>query len=300
MKNTRRTGCLRILGIVIVAFIVLFVVYRLIVLSWMNTWGATAEEIRATLPGDELVAKPVSQTTQAVTIRAKPEQIYPWLLQLGVDRGGMYSYDWLENLFGLNVRTIDRIVPELQNVKPGDFWGFTPKESGDGPGVYVMKLDPNRAVLGCFGMRSISPTPCTGTWQLVLQPQSDGTTRLILRARTDAASPMTGVVGAIFDPITFVMQRGMLLGFRDRIETVRQTQSTNPPNSIPSSLSWSEAKQLILDGKVKQVTQTHSLLVTLAFMDGSTRTTIEPQIDEVITVIKECGDRCKGIAIGTE
>jgi hypothetical protein len=219
---SNRAGCLRMIGSIIAVLIIAFFVYRLLVLPWMNTWGATAEEIRATLPGDELVANPVSQTTQAVTIHAKPEQIYPWLLQLGVDRGGMYSYDWIENLFGLNVHTIDRIVPEYQNVKPGDFWGFTPKESGDGPGVYVAKLDPNRAVLGCFGMRSVPPTPCTGTWQLVLQPQSDGTTRLILRARTDAASPMTGIFGAIFDPITFVMQRGMLLGFRDRIEAANR------------------------------------------------------------------------------
>ena len=210
------------MGMVVAILIIAFGLYRWFVLPWMNTWGATAEEIRATLPGDELVANPVSQTTQAVTIRAQPEQIYPWLLQIGVDRGGMYSYDWLENIFGLNVHTLDRIDPRYQSPKPGDFWGFTPKASGDGPGVYVVRLDPNRAVLGCFGMRSVSPTPCTGTWQLVLQPQSDGATRLILRARTDAASPMTGIFGAIFDPITFVMQRGMLLGFRDRIQAANR------------------------------------------------------------------------------
>ncbi len=222
--HSKRAGCLRTVSIVVAILIIAFVLYRLFVLPWMNTWGATAEEIRASLPGDELVANPVSQTTQAVTIRAKPEQIYPWLLQIGVDRGGMYSYDWLENLMGLNVRTIDRIVPELQNVQSGDFWRFTPKNYGppDGPGVFVVKLEPNRAVMGCFGVQSAPPPPCSGTWQLVLQPQSDGTTRLILRARTDAASPMTGIFGAIFDPITFVMQRGMLLGFRDRIQAANR------------------------------------------------------------------------------
>lgn len=218
----KRVGCLRIIGILVAILIVTFILYRLFVLPWMNTWGATAEEIRGTLPGDELVANPVAQTTQAVTIRATPEQIYPWLLQLGVDRGGMYSYDWIENLFGLNVHTIDYIDLQYQNPKPGDFWGFMPKESGDGPGVWVVKLDPNRTVLGCFGMRSTPPNPCTGTWQLVLRSKSDGTTRLILRARTDAASPMTGVFGAIFEPITFIMQRGMLLGFRDRIEAANR------------------------------------------------------------------------------
>jgi hypothetical protein len=303
-KQSGRTrgGCLRVIGMAFAMVVVLFVMYGLFVLPWMNTWGATAEEVRATLPGDELVPNPVSQTTQAITVRAKPEQVYPWLLQIGVDRGGMYSYDWLENLFGLNVYTIDRIVPELQNVKPGDFWGFTPKDSNisNGPGVFVMKLDPNRAVIGCFGALSAPPPPCTGTWQLVLQPQNDGATRLILRARTDAASPMTGIFGAIFDPITFVMQRGMLLGFRDRIEAANQPQNINTPAKVPASLSWSEARQLILDGKVKQVMQAHSLQVTLTLGDGSTRTTVEPQIDEVIRVIKDCGDRCKSIAIATE
>jgi hypothetical protein len=300
MVLSRFAGCARYIGIAFVAIVILLVIYRLLVLPWMNTWGATAEEIRAPLPGDELVANPVAQTTQAVTIRARPEQIYPWLLQLGVDRGGMYSYDWIENLFGLNVHTIDYIDPQYQNVQPGDFWGFTPKSSGDGPGVWVIKLDPNRAVIGCFGMRSTPPAPCTGTWQLILQSQSDGTTRLILRARTDAASPMTGVMGTVFDPITFIMQRGMLLGFRDRIQAASQSQPDTPPSMVPPVLSWSEAKQMILDGKVKQVMQAHSLQVTLTLNDGSICTTIEPQIDEVMRVVKECGARCQDVLLVTE
>ncbi len=312
--NARRTGCLRSIGIVLIALVVLGAVYFLAVVPWMYTWGATADEVRAALPGDDLVPNPVSQTTQAVTIHAAPVQIYPWLMQIGVDRGGMYSYDWLENLMGLNVHTIDRIVPELQNVKPGDFWRFTPKDYfiKDGPGVFVIRLEPERAMVGCFGSPSAPPPPCTGTWQLVLQSQGDGTTRLILRTRTDAASPMTGIFGAIFDPITFVMGRGMLLGFRDRVEAHRDSpppanitpvpvlQPTGAPNPVPASLTWSEAKQLILDGKVTQVVQAHSLVVTLTLADGSTRTTVEPQIDEVFRVVRECGERCKNIAMITE
>lgn len=207
-----------------VTLIALFVCYRSFVLAWMNTWGATAAEVHVSLPGDELVPNPVSQTTQAVTINATPEQIFPWLLQIGVDRGGMYSYDWLENLMGLNVHSIDRLVPELQTASAGDFWRFTPKDFfiADGPGVFVMDLEPNRAIVGCFGVPSKPPPPCSGTWQLVLDPKGNGTTRLILRARTDAASPMTGLFGAVFDPITFVMQRGMLLGFRDRVEATNR------------------------------------------------------------------------------
>lgn len=313
-KNIRHTGCLRTLGIGAVVLLGLGILYFVFVVPWMYTWGATADEVRAALPGDDLVPNPVMQTTQAVTIHAAPVQIYPWLMQIGVDRGGMYSYDWLENLMGLNVHTIDRIVPELQNVKPGDFWRFTPKDYfiKDGPGVFVIRLEPDRAMVGCFGSPSAPPPPCTGTWQLVLQSQGDGTTRLILRTRTDAASPMTGIFGAIFDPITFVMGRGMLLGFRDRIEAAREPGPVGTPIPVPISMptaapslaagaiSWAEARQLILDGRVTRVAQFHSLKVELTLADGSTRATVEPQIDEVMRVVKECGDRCKNVAVITE
>lgn len=224
VNNIDPAGCLKLLGTAMVTLIALFVCYRSFVLPWMNTWGATTEEVQAILIGDELVPNPVSQTTQAVTIDATPEQIFPWLLQIGVGRGGMYSYDWLENLMGLNVHSIDRLVPELQTASAGDFWRFTPKDYfiSDGPGVFVMDLEPNRAIVGCFGVPSKPPPPCSGTWQLVLDPKGNGTTRLILRTRTDAASPMTRIFGAVFDPITFVMQRGMLLGFRDRVEATNR------------------------------------------------------------------------------
>jgi hypothetical protein len=178
------------------------------------------------LPGDELVPNPTTQTTMAVTIRATPDQVYPWLLQLGVDRGGMYSYDWLENLFGLNVHTIDHIVPGLQNVKPGDFFRFTPKDFAlpNGPGLYVTELNPPQILLGCFGLSSFQPTPCTQTWQFVLTAQGDGTTRLVLRSRTDAGSAFSAQMSKLFDTIALTMQRGMLLGFRDRIQAAKGIQ----------------------------------------------------------------------------
>ncbi len=93
----------------------------------MRTWGATSAEINADLPGDDIVPAANIRSTKGITIQARPEEIYPWLLQIGVDRGGMYSYDWLENLFGLKVHTTDQIVPEYQQVQIGDFWRFTPR-----------------------------------------------------------------------------------------------------------------------------------------------------------------------------
>lgn len=97
----------------------------------------------------------------------------------------MYSYDWLENLFGLRVHTVDSIVPELQDVAVGDFWRFTPRDYllNPEPGLYVRNLQANRAVLLCFGLENKPEEPCVDTWQFVLEPQSNGSTRLLLRSR---------------------------------------------------------------------------------------------------------------------
>jgi hypothetical protein len=181
-------------------------VYLLFLWPWMRTWGATDVEINATL-----------RSTKGITIQAAPEAIYPWLLQIGVDRGGMYSYDWLENLFGLNVHTTDRIVPEYQNVQVGDFWRFTPKDYvlNPGPGLYVRQLIENEAVLLCFGMEGKPDEPCIDTWQLVLVPQTDGSTRLLLRSNM-AMEQELPIKLTYF--IQFIMERKMLLTLRDKVE----------------------------------------------------------------------------------
>ena len=192
-------------------------VYLLILWPWMRNWGATKAEIEATLPGDEIVPQANIRSTKGITIQAPPEAIYPWLLQLGVDRGGMYSYDLLENLFGLNVYTTDQIVPEYQDVQVGDFWRFTPEDYvlNPGPGLYVQQLMENKAVLLCFGMEGKAEEPCIDSWQFVLQPQSDGSTRLLLRSNM-AMKPELPIKLTYF--AQFLMERKMLLTLRGRAE----------------------------------------------------------------------------------
>lgn len=202
----------------LVAALVVGTLANLFVLwPWMSSWGASKEEREAPLPGDELVPDPTIQATKGLTIRASPEAIYPWLLQIGVDRGGMYSYDWVENLFGLKVHTVDEIVPEFQTVQIGDFWRFTPKEYplNPGPGLYVRELIPNRNVLLTFGMESKPDEAPIATWQFVLQPQADGTTRLLLRSRM-AFEPQLPIKLSYF--VQFIMERKMLYGIRERAE----------------------------------------------------------------------------------
>ncbi|MFL7839268.1 MAG: hypothetical protein ACK2U0_16565 [Candidatus Promineifilaceae bacterium] len=207
----------RILIIIFLATAVLVAANLFLFWPWMKTWGATGAEMNADLPGDDLVSGANIRTTKAVTIQATPQEIYPWLLQIGVDRGGMYSYDRLENLFGLNVHTVDRVLPELQAVGIGDFWRFTPKDYvlNPGPGLYVRRLIENEAVLLCFGMEDKSPEPCIDSWQFVLVPQGDGSTRLLLRSNM-AMKPELPIKLTYY--IQFIMERKMLLTLRKRAE----------------------------------------------------------------------------------
>jgi hypothetical protein len=216
-KRHRYGRVWRILFIILVAWAGVTAVYLLFLWPWMHTWGATDAEINATLPGDDIVPNANLQTTKGVTIHASPEAIYPWLLQIGVDRGGMYSYDWLENIFGLNVLTADQIVPAYQNVQVGDFWRFTPKDYvlNPGPGLYVRQLIENEAVLLCFGLEGKPEETCFDTWQFVLVPQADGLTRLLLRSNMAFVQELP-IKLTYF--IQFIMERKMLLTLRERAE----------------------------------------------------------------------------------
>jgi hypothetical protein len=183
----------------------------------MQNWGATAAERSAALPGDDLVPGANLRLTKGITIEAPPAEIYPWLLQIGVDRGGMYSYDALENLFGLNVHSVDRIVPAFQQVQVGDFWRFTPRDYvlNPGPGLYVRDLIPDRAVLLTFGLESKPGEAPFDTWQFVLEPQPGGKTRLLLRSNMKVAQPLP-IKLTYF--VQFLMERKMLLTLRERAE----------------------------------------------------------------------------------
>ena len=105
--------------------------FLLLVRPWYLHWGATDEEARRSLPGDGIIPNAVGQGTRAITIRAPVERVWPWLAQLGQDRGGFYSYDLLENLVGCEMPTIDRLDPEKQAWRPGDkLWMYPQHKAG--------------------------------------------------------------------------------------------------------------------------------------------------------------------------
>jgi hypothetical protein len=216
-SRSRRAYIVRIVAVLFALTIIMVAANLLVVWPWMQTWGATEAEIGASLPGDDIVADATLRTTKAITINAPPEAIYPWLLQIGVDRGGMYSYDWLENIFGLDVHTAERIVPAWQEVQTGDFWRFTPEDYAlnPGPGLYVQELLENEAVLLCFGLEGQQEENCIDSWQFVLVPQENGSTRLLLRSNM-AIKPQLPI--KLTYTIQFIMERKMLLTLRDRAQ----------------------------------------------------------------------------------
>ncbi len=189
----------------------------------MSSWGATTTEAAEVLPGDEIVGEPKYRTTHAVTVRAPVEQVWPWLVQLGQGRGGMYSYDWLENLAGLRMHSADRIVPELQQLAVGDVVRLVPEGTQPGLGFVVARLEPpHLLVLGPGSTRQEAieghlPYP---SWTFLLRPLDERSSRLVVRFQSDFEPTARGWLMNKYalEPVHFVMERKMLLGIKERAE----------------------------------------------------------------------------------
>jgi hypothetical protein len=181
---------------------VVLVLYRFVVQPWQHRWGATDQEVRRAMPGDEVIPQ-ANSTTRGITIGAGPEEVWPWLVQIGYGRAGWYSYDWIDND---GRRSADRIVPEFQDLRVGDQIHMVP-----GMGPRVRALRPNRWIL--------SGDEGTLTWCLALYRTPDGRTRLVSRWRQDWPITLaTALWILISDPGAFIMERKMLKGIKGRAE----------------------------------------------------------------------------------
>jgi hypothetical protein len=185
------------------------------------TWGATEAEARGDVAGDELMPNAGIVSTRVVEIAAPPAAVWPWLVQMGPQRGGAYTYDWIERRLGLDIRTVDRIIPELQHLTVGDEIRM--------PG-YVMRverLDFERAMV-------VRSSNHAWLWAFELRP-TDGHTRLVSRNSfaTSALRMQDWLAYPVIEPGSWVMERKMLLTIKRNAEDL--TTPRHPGRRRPRS-----------------------------------------------------------------
>ena len=182
--------------------------YRRFLREPILTWGATTDEAVRRLPGDELLENADLVATRAITIQAPASAVWPWLVQMGPGRGGAYTYDWIENLLGIDIHSADRILPEFQQLEVGDVQQIRRGE----PGMRVEILEPEHV---------LSSRSEDGNWVWTfLLVEEEGATRLISRNRIAIpGASLAGRLGMlVMEPGSLVMERKMLLGIKERAE----------------------------------------------------------------------------------
>jgi hypothetical protein len=179
--------------------------YQLLLRRPILTWGATEAEATARLPGDELLETADGVATRAITIDAAASAVWPWLAQMGPSpRGGAYTYDWIENLLGLNMHSADRVLPDYQHPQVGDTLGYGKNR------MRFERVEPRRVL-------ALRSEDANWVWSFVLT-EHNGTTRLISRNRFRLPS-LTAKIGMVpMEPGSLVMERKMLHGIKRRAE----------------------------------------------------------------------------------
>ena len=195
---------------------------------WALYWGATRAELARSWPGDELSPNATQVATRAVTIDAPSETVWSWLIQIGQDRGGFYSYTWLENLFRCVMPRVEWIVPEWQQRTVGDNVWLARHDRYHGDARQkVVRIDRQHVLAlaspSDWGRLVRHETSRGGTWTFILVPIDTHTTRLIVRSRGPEAPSLLSKLFwiALFEPAHFIMERKMMLSLRTLAEHTR-------------------------------------------------------------------------------
>jgi hypothetical protein len=185
---------------------------------WALRWGATTGECRQVWPGDELSPNATEVSTRAVTIRAPADAVWAWLVQIGQDRAGFYSYTWLENLFRCDMPRVDRLMPEWQQRTLGDIVWLARRDRYRGEARQkVVRIDRGRVLSlaspADWGRLIRRETSRDGTWTFILLSVDHETSRLIVRSRGPEAPTLLGRLFwvFVFEPAHFIMERKMML-----------------------------------------------------------------------------------------
>lgn len=187
-----------------------------LVRSRARHWGASRDEARRALPGDDLIAAPRLESTRAVTIAAPREEVWPWLVQIGQGRGGFSSSTFLEHLVGADIHHAERVETQWQDLREGDVVRMTSPNLGENLGLHVVRVSPPSALV----LRAGPADRPAFVWTFVLYDVAADTTRLVVRCRFDIPSSLRAFVTwrVLTEPAHFVMERRMLLGLRARAE----------------------------------------------------------------------------------
>lgn len=190
-----------------VAYVALVAISR----PYHRTWGASADERARPLPGDERAGDPRRAGDRSIAIRAPARDVWPWVAQMGQDRGGFYSIVPLERLFGISIQNAERIEPAWQNPRPGDFVRATQPEWAGGIFGSRIGWEVDHVVPGrIFALRY---------WIFEVEPIDAQDSRLHVRTHAgDAPVPVAPLLLLAFEPAHFVMERAMLRGIRQRAE----------------------------------------------------------------------------------
>jgi len=198
--------------------------------GWRVRWGATDEELARAWLGDELVPRPRGGFTHAITIRTPLSQVYPWMAQIGQNKGGFYSYEFLENLIGCNIHNADRLIPGCQEVKAGDTLWMHPKA-----GVPIELVEPGRGFVMHGALDTTTGAPVIPgeampasfvnvSWLFYLYDLGGGRTRFISRWRLDYPPGFKNELMNgrwLLEPVASVMGIKMMKGLRQRAESAR-------------------------------------------------------------------------------
>ena len=197
---------------------------------WERRWRASLLDAASCWPGDAVVAEPRTVVTRAITIDAGREQVWPWIVQLGADRAGVYSYDWLEDLCGLAIHSASEIVPEWQHLEVGDVVRADRRGRGGWQVVTLRPFDTLAlAVADVETGRPFRRDEGIGwefVWSFHLEPVTHDRTTLLVRETVAFRSPWRRRLFVPVGLISFVMTRKMLLGMRARAEGLRTAPDT--------------------------------------------------------------------------